>query len=1038
MDIAKLETARKESRRRIVSNRRTSVSRRTRLTAAFLSLASVTSLAVTNVGAVAVATRATSSQELSTTNQPPVQQVTGLNCTTTTPGTGGCDIWAKTGTVTAGSAQLPIWGYATTADGAATIPGPTIVARNGDVVRVTLHNTLSVDTSLSFPAANVDDFTSAATRDGTAAASNGVMTYEFTVNGAGTSIYEAGPNTPTGNRQVAMGLSGVLIARPATSSCPTSTSPKLCLYGDPNSGGNGTSGRNAGTDVADDEALVALNDIDPAFNANPLGFDMGTFAPMYHLINGKAFPATDVIDTQAGHTLAVRFANLSPIAHTMGLIGARQDIVGRDAHALPHGRSMVSPLLTPGETMDTTVAVPTDAPPGQRFALYDQGRRLHNGVEDGYGGALTFINVWAVAGAPAQPVADLGALEIGDPASDITDGSTSFNFQGSTPGNVIGRWFIDKMPADPTTMPPINPGSGDRVLGTVSKTMLDGLDNGSHVIWVQLSDDNGTSWGSPVGVAFTLDRSGPVMSGTSLVPAVTNGTSPVILRTTADTTKTGTANISLGKYAVDSTCSAAQTSPNNLDPDPTLLGAPTQAFATTLTSTALSGLAEGIHTFQVTAQDALGHWPKSNPSANPPNAPLCDETSLLVDKTPPAILTGATIDPNPNDGTQTTQGNTNFLDSLRVTATAKDGLSNVVKVEAFLDGNYADSSGHQLTLPGGAVTGQGFEFHPTDGSWNALEKQVYAYIPLATVRALSPGLHGIWIHAQDAAGNWGPLSQNPDAVLNYAPQAPTINYFTVNGTTLNVGATAAIVGLNVTALEYSIGSTPAAPGGGTAISITPGRVVTATATIGSRSATQNVFVRAQDSRGTWSAAVGLPTVGNANYAAGSSTLSATALSSTGDMTAVQFVFGPANGTTAPTTGWADLPASSGTSPLTVTAPQLPAPTTPRILWLRASDVQGNIGPATPLPTASATVNNGTLSGVATSPAADIAGVEFVRGPANSTSVPGTGWTAVANSAGASPKSYSIAVSGGSSNATRGYVWVRVRDSSGNYGPAVRA
>jgi hypothetical protein len=865
--------------------------------------------------------------------------------------------------------------------------------------------------------------------------------YEFTAKGVGTSIYEAGPGTPTGNRQVAMGLAGVLVVRPAASSCPTSTtSSKLCLYGDPASGGDGSPGRSAGTDIADDEALVALSDIDPAFNADPLGFDMSLYAAHYHLINGRAFPATDVIDTQPGHTVALRYANLSPMSHTMGLIGAHQDIIGRDAHAMAHSRSMVSPLLTPGQTMDVSVSVPTDAPANQRFALYDQGRQLHNGTQNGYGGALTFLNVWGLAGAPSQPVAALDALTIGNPASDITDGSTAFTFRGTTPANVVGRWFIDKIPSDPSTIPPITTGTTDHDLGTVTKPIQDGLDNGSHVIWVQLSNDNGLNWGTPVGVAFTLDRSGPVMSGTSVVPALTNGTTPVILRTTADSTKTGTANIAQGKYAMDSNCSAVQASATNLDPDPNpmVVAAPTQAFATTLTSTTLSALSEGTHTIQVTAQDALGHWPKSNPSSNPPNAPLCDATTVLVDKTPPSMLPGATIDPNPNDGTQMTAGNTNFLDSLRVTATAKDGLSNIVKVEAFLDGNYADANGHLLTLPAGALNGQGFEFHPTDGSWNALEKQVYAYIPLATVRALTPGLHGIWIHAQDAAGNWGPISGAPDVVLNYAPAAPTINYFTVNGSTLNVGATAAIVGLTVTAVEYSIGTAPAAAGSGTAIPVSAGRVVTATATIGPRTATQNVFVRARDNRGVWSSPMGLPTVGNAVYTANSGTLTATVMSSTGDLTAVQYVFGPASGTSPPSNGWANVPAASGPSPLTVTAPQLPTPTTGQILWLRAVDLQGNTGPAAALPTATTSaISGGTLTGTAYAPTGTVAGVEYARAPANSTAIPGAGWTTIAGSTGPSPRAFTANSVGGASTPANGNVWVRVHDGAGNYGPAKR-
>src|SRR6478752_10542522 len=42
-----------------------------------------------------------------------------------------CDLWAKPGTNEFLSQSVPIWGYSTTEAGAATAPGPVIVARQG-------------------------------------------------------------------------------------------------------------------------------------------------------------------------------------------------------------------------------------------------------------------------------------------------------------------------------------------------------------------------------------------------------------------------------------------------------------------------------------------------------------------------------------------------------------------------------------------------------------------------------------------------------------------------------------------------------------------------------------------------------------------------------------------------------------------------------------------------------------------------------------------------------------------------------------------
>ena len=44
-----------------------------------------------------------------------------------------------------------------------------------------------------------------------------------------------------------------------------------------------------------------LSEIDPAFNADPAGFDMRSFSPAYRLINGKPFPSSDPVPTDQGH-----------------------------------------------------------------------------------------------------------------------------------------------------------------------------------------------------------------------------------------------------------------------------------------------------------------------------------------------------------------------------------------------------------------------------------------------------------------------------------------------------------------------------------------------------------------------------------------------------------------------------------------------------------------------------------------------------------------------------------------------------------------
>src|SRR6478672_2361959 len=69
-----------------------------------------------------------------------------------------CDLWAKPGTNEFLSQSVPIWGYSTTEAGAATAPGPVIVARQGDRVVLTLHNGLAEPTSLALPGQGAGDF----------------------------------------------------------------------------------------------------------------------------------------------------------------------------------------------------------------------------------------------------------------------------------------------------------------------------------------------------------------------------------------------------------------------------------------------------------------------------------------------------------------------------------------------------------------------------------------------------------------------------------------------------------------------------------------------------------------------------------------------------------------------------------------------------------------------------------------------------------------------------------------------------------------
>ncbi len=984
-------------------------------------------------------------------NTPPVSPITGINCSTDE---GGCDLYAKTGSVAIPGGSVPIWGYATTPGGPAELPGPTIVADEADQLTIRVHNGLSVATSLSLPAVPADAVLSDAPSDGFG--SGGTATYTFAAAEAvGTSVYEAGV-TATGNRQVAMGMAGVLVVRPT--SCPESDPVTYCLYPDD------LVDSAAATNDTDEETLVALNDLDPAFAADPLGYEMSAFAPSVHLINGRAFPQTDVIDTQPGHTVGVRLANLSPIAHTMGVIGAHQTIVGRDARQVAHDRVVASPLITSGQTIDASIAVPADAVAGQRYPLFDQGLQLDNPGTDGFGGALAFLNVWGPEGVPGVPVAKLDPF-----AYDVTPG-TDLPFSGTALGATGFRWYVDAAPEDPAALTPsaegIEPATGF-FLDTVPADLLATLANGSHVIWVQLTNAADPSapdapWGQPVGVAFTLDRSGPVMSGTSIEPVTSNKTVPLTLRTTADTDVTGgTANITSGHYGFDSDCVAAESGPlmgaDPGAPGTALPGQQTQGLQATIAGPELAALSEGEHTIYVTAQDEFGHWPASNPfvlpgSADPveyATAPMCDSVTFNIDNHAPTV-SNASVEPTPTNGKQPIDGGTNFLDSVRLKVTITDPAfgdpvavsSPIDTAEAFIEGVQIDGNGDPVPFPSGAVTGKGIELLPLDGAFDSDVEVAYILVPLATVRSLTPGAHHIWIHGKDAAGNWGAIAGTGDAVLDYEPDAPTINYLKVGATTIDVGATAVRTDLTVTSIEYSVGT---APGTWSPLTLTTtsGPVATVSAfPIPARAADQNVFVRATDSLGHVSAPMGLPTIGatfrlSPQLFTQGDQLAADVVSMTGDISSVEFKVAPF-ATLPSADGWTAIPDAVGPSPLTAVLPDaLRQVQVGQTVWLRAKDVQGNLGPVFGLPAVtSLTRTNSSLSGVAQARQGTVGSIEWNRTLSSSTTAPQLLWSSVSSSAaGPSPRSFSRSLT----IIDRFFrIWVRAGDGLGNAGPAVRA
>ena len=181
--------------------------------------------------------------------------------------------------------------------------------------------------------------------------------YTFTASRAGTFVYQAGHITTSGAndpgpREVAMGLAGALVVRPATAGQDLDVSAPASAF--------------------DDEAVLVLSEVDPVFAANPLTADLRAFDGKYRLINGTAWPATTQIGTAAGHKVLLRYVNAGVSSASMGVIGVKQSLVAQNATPRP-GQALVADTIAAGDTEDALVTIPAG---GGNFPVVDSTGRL--------------------------------------------------------------------------------------------------------------------------------------------------------------------------------------------------------------------------------------------------------------------------------------------------------------------------------------------------------------------------------------------------------------------------------------------------------------------------------------------------------------------------------------------------------------------------------------------------------------------------------------------------------------------------------------
>ncbi len=700
------------------------------------------------------------------------------------------DLYAVTGSTTlpTGGQSVQVWGYSASNAPVSRPGGPTLVVQQGDTVQITLHNELGVDTGLLVQGQRMVPDRSG-TADGTS------RTYEFVANRAGTYLYEAAP-LPGAQYQVAMGLHGALVVRPATA-------------------GRAYDGASS---AYDDEAVLVLSEIDPLLNnaANKAGFDLRKFHPRYFLVNGEVHPDADPIPTMSGKKVLLRYLNAGLQYHSMAVLGASQRVIALDGSELAHASTYVAETFGPGQTTDAIVTAPTTTTT-RRLPLYDGNLLLHNTNTAGFGGMVTTIDVTG-AGSPSDTVGPVPS-NLGYAAGTLTA-----NLDGTTTGGgtvAAAVYYLDVVSGPGIAMAATD-GTFDAVSENVTAAVA--VPAGEHTLFVRGQDNLG-NWG-PLGSVMVLggDATGPVTSAATVTPSPANGATAVAVHATGNDTSTGGSDIGaaeffIGTPGVDGSGSAMTFSP----------GTPTAALDGSITVGTLGGLGEATHVISIHSRDVAGNW-----------GPMTT-VDLVVDKTGPTA-SGVVAVPNPNNGTLAVNAST---PAVRVTATnLADGASNVRAAEAFVDTVGADGTG----IPMAAL----------DGAYNSGSEAGYADIPLTTVAQLSSGGHTIYVHAKDAAGNWGAPSTT---VLLIDKVRPTVSGLTATpnptggAATVNLSASATDAATSVVRAEWFRGTDPGA-GKATAMAVTgtgPWSVAAAINTTGWGDALHTIRVRVRDAAGNWSA-----------------------------------------------------------------------------------------------------------------------------------------------------------------------------------------
>ena len=230
------------------------------------------------------------------------------------------DLTAATATVRLdGRTDVTVWAYN------GTVPGPELRVRQGDLVRVTLHNKVPEATTIHWhgvDVANGEDGVAGVTQDATPA--GGSATYAFVATTPGTYWYH--PHQHSAD-QVDKGLYGALVVEPRTARAPTP--------------------------AVDQTLIVDEWPMGPTQSPAPAGDDPGMAVYGLDTVNGRTGAAVQPVSVTPGALLRLRLVNAGFLTHNLHVHGTPVRIVATDGHELADGEPTTAPIpVAAGERVD--------------------------------------------------------------------------------------------------------------------------------------------------------------------------------------------------------------------------------------------------------------------------------------------------------------------------------------------------------------------------------------------------------------------------------------------------------------------------------------------------------------------------------------------------------------------------------------------------------------------------------------------------------------------------------------------------------------